>query len=335
MEEALYYRTIGKRAVKCLLCPHYCIIEDTEAGRCKVRENIDGKLIAKSYGIVSAVHYDPIEKKPLFHFYPGGKILSIGSYGCNFGCSFCQNWEISQFVPPHPDACNHMNVENIIQKAREYPDNIGIAFTYNEPMVNFEFMLELANKAKKEGLKTAMITNGFISEKPLKELLPVIDAFNVDLKVFSNKLYRTTTGGRLNPVLRALKVIRQSDKHLEITHLVITGLNDKIPLFDPMINWISNELGNLSVLHISRYFPGYNSTQPPTSPSTLNYLFNLAREKLPYSYLGNIILAGASDTYCHNCHALVIERQVYETRMVGLDGRGNCAACGQPLVVRS
>jgi len=332
MKEALFYKTTGPGAVQCLLCPHHCQIKDSEAGRCKVRVNEGGKLIAKSYGIVSALHSDPVEKKPLYHFFPGKKILSVGSFGCNFECSFCQNWEISQCFPEYPDAYRLMSTDKIVQRSLGDHDNIGIAFTYNEPGVNIEFVLELAEKVKLAGMKTAMITNGFIADKPLRQLLQHIDAFNVDLKVLSNRLYQSYTSGRLNPVLRTLKAIRQSGKHLEITHLVVTGMNDKTSLFDPMIEWISKELGEITVLHISRYFPSYRLSQSPTSPSVLNYMFDKAREKLPYTYLGNIILAGTSDTFCHNCHALVIERQAYHTKIIGLNKDGTCLQCGQVVI---
>jgi pyruvate formate lyase activating enzyme len=332
MKEALFYKKTEPGSVQCLLCPHHCRIKDSEAGRCKVRVNVKGKLFAKSYGMVSALHSDPIEKKPLYHFFPGRKILSIGSFGCNFECSFCQNWEISQCFPEYPDAYRLMSTDQIVQKSLADNDNIGIAFTYNEPGVNIEFLLELAEKIKLAGMQTAMITNGFIADEPLRLLLQHIDAFNVDLKIFSNRLYKSYTRGGLNPVFRTLKAIRQSGKHLEITHLVVTGMNDKTSLFDPMIEWISKELGELTVLHISRYFPSYRLSQAPTSPSVLNYMFDKAKEKLPYTYLGNIILAETSDTFCHNCRALVIERQAKRINITGLNKDGMCLECGQAVI---
>jgi pyruvate formate lyase activating enzyme len=295
--------------------------------------NENGRLIAKSYGLISALHSDPIEKKPLYHFFPGKRILSLGSFGCNFHCSFCQNWEISQNFPEYPDAFRLVDPEQIIQQAITDKENIGIAFTYNEPVVNFEFIKEVATKARKAGIKTAMITNGFIAEKPLNQLLSLIDAFNVDLKVFSGQLYRSNTGGRLEPVLQTLKTIRKSGLHLEITHLVVTGMNDSSELFDPMIDWIHNQLGELTVLHISRYFPNHQMSQSPTSASLLGYLYDKAREKLPYTYLGNIILPGTSDTFCHHCQAKVIERHIYKTRITGLNEKGNCLDCGQSIII--
>ncbi len=226
-----------------------------------------------------------------------------------------------------------MNTNDLIKKATDIKENIGLAFTYNEPVVNYEFISEMAVKAKNAGLKTALITNGFISEKPLKQLLPFIDAFNVDLKVFSDNLYRSYSGGKLNPVLRTLKTIRNSGQHLEITHLVVTGMSDNMDLFNTMIDWIRNELGELTVLHISRYFPNYRMSQPPTSPSVLSYMYEKAQQKLPYTYLGNIIFSGTSDTYCHNCQVKVIERHSYDINITGLNEKGDCIDCGQNILV--
>ncbi len=332
MKEARFYKPVHADVVQCFLCPHHCRINNTEAGKCRVRVNGAGKLIAKSHGLVSALHSDPVEKKPLYHFYPGKKILSIGSYGCNLQCIFCQNWEISQSFPEYPDAFRLMDADQIIARAAGETENIGIAFTYNEPIVNYEFVYELAAKAKSSGMKTALITNGFIAEKPLNDLLPLMDAFNVDLKVFSNSLYKMFSGGSLNPVLRTLKMIRNSGKHLEITHLVVTGMNDKTIFFDPMIEWIVRELGEYTVLHISRYFPNYQMSHAPTSPSILSYMYDKARSKLPYTYLGNIILPGTSDTFCHKCNAKVIVRQAYRTNIPGLNQNGNCRQCGQAII---
>jgi pyruvate formate lyase activating enzyme len=334
MKEASFYKVVQPGVVQCYLCPHHCRIAESESGRCRVRVVEKGKLIAKSYGLVSALHSDPVEKKPLYHFYPGKKILSVGSFGCNMACSFCQNWEISQCFPEFPDAFRLMNTDQINTKAQNEPDNIGIAFTYNEPVVNFEFMLELAIKAKNAGMQTAMITNGYIAQEALKQLLPWVDAFNVDLKVFSNSLHKSYTSAGLNPILRTLKEIRKSGKHIELTHLVVTGMNDTASLFKPMVEWITNELGELTVLHISRYFPNYRMSEAPTSPSVLNYMYDKAREMLPYTYLGNIILSGTSDTHCHNCNAPVITRHVYETKVIGLNERGECLVCGKSVAVR-
>ncbi|HHN48819.1 MAG TPA: AmmeMemoRadiSam system radical SAM enzyme [Bacteroidales bacterium] len=332
MKEAGCYKPVYADVVQCFLCPHHCRISSSEAGKCRVRVNEAGKLIAKSYGLVSALHSDPVEKKPLYHFYPGKRILSIGSYGCNLQCIFCQNWEISQSFPEYPDAFRLMDTDQIIARAAGEAENIGIAFTYNEPIVNYEFVYELAAKAKLSGMKTAMITNGYIAEQPLRELISSMDAFNVDLKVFSSSLYKSFAGGSLNPVLRTLKMIRNSGKHLEITHLVVTGMNDKTTFFDPMIEWIARELGEYTVLHISRYFPNYQMSHAPTSPSILSYMFDKARSKLPYTYLGNIILPGTSDTFCHNCRTKVIERQAYCTKILGLNQNGNCRECGQAII---
>lgn len=332
MKEALYYRKLDAANVQCLLCPHHCRLKDGETGRCSVRTNLKGQLFAMNYGLFSALHADPIEKKPLYHFYPGSKILSFGSFGCNLQCDFCQNWEISQHFPEYPDAYRLMSASEIVDKAKNEDGNIGIAFTYNEPIVNFEFMLEVARAAQAAGLKTAMITNGFITEAPLKQLIACIDAFNVDLKIFSNHYFQKFAGGRLDPVLRSLKLIAASDKHLEITHLVVTGINDDPGDFENMLDWICKELGTLTILHISRYFPNFRLSQPPTAPALLNYMFDLAKNQLPYTYLGNIILGDTSDTFCHSCQSKVIERIGYDVRIIGLNQSGSCLNCGQKVI---
>lgn len=288
--------------------------------------------MAMNYGLFSALHTDPIEKKPLFHFYPGSSILSLGSFGCNLHCDFCQNWEISQHFPEYPDAYRLMTASEIVEKARNEEGNIGIAFTYNEPTLSIEFMLEAALQAKASGLKTVMITNGFITETPLKKLLSCIDAFNVDLKMFSNHHYQKFTGGRLDPVLRSLKLIAASGKHLEVTYLAVTGINDDIAEFEKMIAWIRHELGAMTVLHISRYFPNFRLNHPPTAPALLNFMFDLAKKQLPYTYLGNIILGDTSDTWCPSCQSKVIERMGYEVKITGLNTSGNCSYCGHKVI---
>lgn len=332
MKEAEFYRKLPGNVVQCYLCPHHCKLDDNGTGICKVRKNRGGKLIAESYGLVSSIHSDPIEKKPLYHFFPGRSILSIGSYGCNFRCEFCQNWQISQFMPAKTDHKTYTSSDDLLKLANQRTNNIGIAFTYNEPAVNFEFMFELALLAKSEGMHTAMITNGYITEEPLNRLLPYIDAFNVDLKIFSESKHLEVTGARLKPVLRTLKKIRKTGKHLEITHLVVTGINDDLNMFGEMTEWIASELGEHTVLHISRYFPGYKYGKTATSPSLLNFMYSRATEKLHYTYLGNIILEGTSHTYCHNCKAAVIERFGYHTVIKGLDESGNCMNCGNHII---
>lgn len=287
MKEASFY-TSENGLISCNLCPHNCTIHDGKRGICRVRKNENGRLISESYGQICSMNFDPIEKKPLYHFFPGRIIFSAGSLGCNLHCKFCQNWEISQTGIEEFGNLRMASPPELINKALSRNNNIGIAYTYNEPTVWFEFMLETAKLAQKEGLKNVMVTNGFINQEPLEELFPYMDAFSVDLKAFNEEFYKTITASRLEPVLAALKMIRKSGRHLEITNLVITGTNDDEKEFTEMVNWIATELGRETVFHISRYFPMFKMDKETTSHEKLKNLYDIAREKLDYVYLGNL-----------------------------------------------
>ncbi len=287
MKEASFY-TSENGLISCNLCPHNCTIHDGKRGICRVRKNENGRLISESYGQICSMNFDPIEKKPLYHFFPGRIIFSAGSLGCNLHCKFCQNWEISQSGIEDFGNLRMASPPELINKALSRNNNIGIAYTYNEPTVWFEFMLETAKLAQKEGLKNVMVTNGFINQEPLEELFPYMDAFSVDLKAFNEEFYKTITASRLEPVLAALKMIRKSGRHLEITNLVITGTNDDEKEFTEMVNWIATELGRETVFHISRYFPMFKMDKETTSHEKLKNLYDIAREKLDYVYLGNL-----------------------------------------------
>src|SRR5674476_480771 len=215
---------ISDNKPECTLCPHYCKPAPGKTGICGVRKNTGEKIELLTYGVISGYALDPVEKKPLYHFYPGQNILSIGSFGCNMRCDFCQNWHISQKIPESlvPD----VTIYKIVKDALASKNNIGIAFTYNEPVIWFEFMRDVAESAKKEGLLTVMVSNGFVNSEPLGEILSFIDAFNIDLKAFNNSFYRKLTGAEIEPVKNSLKQIAKSGKHLEITTLIIPGLND-------------------------------------------------------------------------------------------------------------
>jgi pyruvate formate lyase activating enzyme len=264
MHTALCFEKLNDNKVKCLLCPHSCILDDGKVGICRVRSNDNGVLVSENYGKVSSINLDPIEKKPLYHFFPGMHVLSIGSVGCNLQCNFCQNCEISQTGVSDFPRLKTYSAEEIVNNALECVDNIGIAFTYNEPVVFYEYMMDVARLSKSKGLKNIMVSNGFINEEPLKQILPYIDAFNIDLKAFADEFYIKNTHSHLEPVKRSLQLIRESGKHLEITNLVIPGLNDKVEDFTAMVDWISGELGDQTILHLSRYFPRYKAKQPPT-----------------------------------------------------------------------
>ncbi len=332
MKTARYCDELQRYQLQCRLCPHNCVIGDEKTGICKVRKNVKGELYLDTWGIFSSMGFDPIEKKPLYHFYPGKIIFSIGSYGCNLRCKFCQNWEISQEFNSRFDHRKKYTPESLVEMAQEKYANVGIAFTYNEPIVWFEYMVDIAEKSKSKGLKNVMVTNGFINHEPLHELLEYIDAFNVDLKAFTEDFYKTLTRSILAPVKETLKSIRKSGKHLEITNLVVTGQNDQKKDFQEMVKWIAGELGTETVFHISRYFPTYKMSVPPTPVNVLDDLYNLAKEHLSYVYVGNLATSNGQNTYCAACGSKVIDRSRYDTWVSGLDDKGFCKNCGNKVL---
>lgn len=332
MKKALYYKTLQNGIVKCSLCPHYCMIGDNEHGLCNVRINKKGNLYSELFEKVTAIGFDPIEKKPLYHFYPGSKILSIGSLGCTMKCMFCQNYRISQAAPANYTYPNSYSVESIIKLASSHAENIGIAFTYNEPNTFYEYMTEVAKLAKPAGLKAVMVTNGYINREPLEALLPYIDAFNVDLKAFSESFYKSITQSRLSPVKKTIQRIALAKKHLEITNLVIPGMNDNYVEFEEMVKWISEETGNQTVLHISRYFPNYQMKIESTPINLLLDLYEIAKKHLKYVYLGNVVDTTRDTTFCDECNNTLIVREPEKTIITGLDHNGNCTNCGNHVL---
>ena len=334
MKEALYYTTLENKKVKCTLCPHNCLIKDQERGICGVRKNLEGTLYSENYGEVTALGFDPIEKKPLYHYHPATNILSLGSLGCNLKCFFCQNWEISQSTPDDISRKHTYGVHDIVDLATKRKDNLGVAYTYNEPVIYYEFMLDVAKKIREEGLKNVVVTNGFINPEPMQELMKYIDAFSVDLKGFTNEFYRKHTKSSFDPILETLKQIRQNGNFLEVINLVIPTLNDDPKPFEEMMKWMRDNLGENTVLHISRYFPGYKSNIEPTSSAKMKEFYNLASQYLNYVYMGNIMLDEGSNTYCHQCGALLVKRQGYSTQLPGLDEEGKCVQCGNKVFIR-
>jgi len=334
MKEALYYTELEDNRVQCNLCPHNCKIKDQERGICGVRKNMGGKLYSENYGMITGLGFDPIEKKPLYHYHPGRNILSLGSIGCNLKCFFCQNWEISQATPEDISHKQAHSVDDVINLATKRKDNLGIAYTYNEPVIYFEFMLDVAKKMKEKGLKNVVVTNGFINPEPLQELMQYIDAFSIDLKGFTNEFYRKHTKSSFDPIKETLQQIRKNGNFLEIINLVIPTLNDDPGEFEEMMKWMKDNLGENTVLHISRYFPGYKSTIEATGPAKMKEFYNLASSYLNYVYMGNIMLDEGSNTYCHRCGTLLVERQGFQTRIPGLDEEGKCIECGNHVFIR-
>ncbi|MFH2139106.1 MAG: AmmeMemoRadiSam system radical SAM enzyme [Candidatus Omnitrophota bacterium] len=309
--EALHYIKDPKNTIKCVLCPHQCIISSGERGFCRARENKNGKLYSIVYGKLCAVHSDPIEKKPLFHVYPGSNSFSLASVGCNLRCKFCQNWQISQAKPADVQAVK-LTSDVLVAKAVQSGCKT-IAYTYTEPTVYYEYMLDVAKIAKKNNIASVLHSNGFINPDPLQELLPYVTAMNVDLKGFTNEYYAEICSGNLPSVLNSLKIIKQMDVWLELTNLVIPTLNDQSDNIKRMSAWILKELGDDVPVHFSRFFPMYKLAKlPPTTLSTLEQARNTAMsEGLKFVYIGNVPGHSAENTYCPNCNNMIIKRVGY------------------------
>lgn len=328
MREAKYYVKLEEDKVECRLCPHTCRLGPGRRGICRVRENREGRLFTRNYGLCSSLALDPIEKKPLYHFYPGHFILSAGTVGCNFGCEFCQNWEIAHGEPEVVE----ITPEYLVEEAKRLK-SVGLAYTYSEPIVWFEFVLDTARMARDAGLKNVLVTNGFIRTEPLRELLPVIDALNIDVKGFSREFYRHIVHGDYEPVLRTAVQAKEAGCHVEITTLLVTGLNDKLDELEELVKWILAELGKDTPLHFSRYFPRYKLKQPPTPLETMQRAWEMACRYLNYVYLGNVEAPQANNTYCPQCGNLVIRRQGYRVSFPGLVTPGYCRQCGTQIAI--
>lgn len=326
MQEASYYNKLDNQIVQCILCPHSCTLEKEQYGKCKTRVNKEGTLFTESYGILSSISSDPVEKKPLYHFHPGRSILSLGSFGCNLSCDYCQNCEITQInervFSKHPSR----DPEDMVNKARMHRNNIGLAYTYNEPTVYYEYMIACAEQIKMHELSNVMVTNGYINKAPLEGLFPYMDAFNVDLKSFRNLFYLQRSGATLTPVLETIEAIAKSGKHLELTFLIIPEFNDSDQEWNEMISWVSDHCSPQTVLHVSRYFPYFKINKPPTPLSTIQRFLEMAREKLDYVYPGNTPQL-ESHTYCPSCGNKLIERFLYEAEVCGIGENGNCSQC--------
>lgn len=290
MIEARYYEKIGNNNVQCKLCPHNCIIRDGAYGNCKIRVNKSGILYSTIYEKIIAMHLDPIEKKPFMHFFLGSKILSVGTAGCNFHCKFCQNYEISQCKINDIDEnfITNMSPQSLVDLALKTANNIGIAFTYNEPFIWFEYVIETSKIAKEKNLKTVMVTNGFINPEPLKELNDYIDAYSIDLKSYDNYLYENLTGGKIEPVINNIKFLIESGKHVEIDYLVIPHYNDNPEEFRKLMIFYEKEFGKDIPLHINKYFPHYKLNEDSTPKETLFVLEKIAKEYLNNVYVGNV-----------------------------------------------
>ena len=319
MIEAQFYSILEHNEVICELCPHNCIIQSGNIGICRARKNIDGVLYANNYGETITISLDPMEKKPLYHFHPGENIISIGSNSCNFSCRFCQNYHSSQLDVP----TINITPTNLLKQCKTH--NCGfVAFTYTEPVTWFEFVLESSKLLKENGIKTVMVTNGFINPEPLAKLLKYIDAMNIDLKAYDEKFYENICNGSLQQVLNTIRTAHKKCL-IEITNLIITDENDSDKQIVDLVNFIA-EVDNNIPLHFSRYYPTYKMENPPTSLSTLQRAKEIAQQKLKYVYLGNIITD--RNTYCPKCGHLLISRdQQMQNNIVD----AKCPSCNHAI----
>ncbi len=326
--EAKYYNKLSKDIVQCVLCPNKCVLTNGSKGICGSRININGKLMSLVYSNPVAVHVDPIEKKPLSHVLPGTPTFSIACAGCNLRCVFCQNWSIAQ-AEPESTPFNVLFPKDVVASALKYKCP-SVSFTYTEPVIFYEYMLETSKLARKAGLKTVFHSNGYINEEPLKELLKVTDAAVIDLKGFSDEFYMSMTKGKLQPVLDTLKTINKSGTWLEIVNLVIPGKNDDPKMIRAMCKWIVKELGPDVPLHFAAFFPMHMLKDvPPTPKSTIDMAVSVAREEgLKYVYVGNVYGSADESTYCPRCRHLVIKRSGYRAQDLNITKNGNCGTCG-------
>ncbi len=325
-KEALYYEKLPQGKIKCLLCPRGCIVSEGDRGFCRVRENSHGEYYTLAHSNPCAVHNDPIEKKPLFHFLPKTTALSIATAGCNFTCKNCQNWSISQ-ANPEQTVNYDVSPDLLVDLALEYKIPT-IAYTYTEPTIFFEYMLESAKIARKKGVLNMYHSNGYINREPLLALIPYLDGANIDLKGFSNEFYLDVTGGTLNPVLETLKTLKKEDVWLEITNLVIPTKNDSEPKIKELCQWIKDELGMDTPVHFSRFYPQYKLQNLPSTPiKTLQKAAEIAHNVgLHYIYIGNVPGMPEENTYCPACGKVIIERRGYSIGAINLQN-GTCKFC--------
>lgn len=323
--EAKYYRLVDGSA-ECALCPHHCRILPGKTGKCRARTFADGKLWATNYGETTSIALDPIEKKPLYHFYPGSQVLSIACNSCNMRCPFCQNWQISQ----QPAATEYLAPEMLLRAYEQHPC-LGVAYTYTEPLMWFEYLHDAMPLIRQHGGKNVLVTNGLIEEAPLRELLGNIDAMNIDLKTMDAAVYRKQLGGDRDTVLRTIELSHEYC-HVEITNLIVTGLNDRPAAIDAVIDHVAR-LDPEIPLHFSRYYPNHRYTRPATSAQVLQYAYEQARSKLRYVYLGNVPGEDGSNTYCPKCGNLLVERMYFQAIIKGLD-KDRCARCGTAIAIK-
>jgi len=331
MKEALLYDKHANNQVTCRLCAHFCVINHGQRGRCGVRENQDGVLYSLVYGHTIARHVDPIEKKPLYHFHPGSRSFSIATPGCNMHCHWCQNAGISQvpcnFKFPAGEEMSPVQVVAAAGKSRSR----SIAYTYTEPTIFFEYSYDIARLAREAGIANVYVSNGYMSAQMLDMLHPYLDAANIDLKAFRDPTYRKYAGARLQPVLDSLKRLHDFGIWLEVTTLIIPGINDDPQELKELAEFIVTELGADTPWHVSRFYPQYKLEHlPPTPPTIINQAVEIGcNAGLNHIYVGNLGIDG--DTLCPGCDALLIQRRGYDIRRNRITAQSRCPDCGHQV----
>jgi pyruvate formate lyase activating enzyme len=332
LKEAMLYKKIeeDEEKVSCFLCSHHCLISEGKFGICQVRENRGGVLYTHAYGELIARNIDPIEKKPLYHFFPGSRSLSIAAVGCNFRCGFCQNWQISQVKEAKASGLRSEEVkpEEVVNQAGQTGSK-SIAYTYTEPTIFFEYAYETSQLAKKEGLSNVFVTNGYMTEEMIRTTDPVLDAANIDLKSFRDDYYRKVCGGRLAPVLKSIELMKKLNIWIEVTTLLVPGQNDSEEELSQIANFLAG-LGPSIPWHISRFYPQYKMEDLESTPvETLCQAYDIGKKAgLRYVYLGNV--GQGNNTYCYQCHRLLIERVGFSVRVNRIK-EGRCPDCRTPI----
>ena len=326
-----WYTELSNNRVRCELCPRQCELEEGERAPCRVRENRDGSCYTLVYGNPALVQEDPIERKPFFHVKPGSRALSISTAGCNLACKFCEVWDMA-LVKPEEVYAYEFPPAKILNQAQAGAVS-ALSFAFGEPVIYYEYMDTIAEKAKNAGMLNLMHTAAYIQEEPLRKIIEKMDAINVDLKGFTEEFYRDYVGGDLNKVLENLKLIRESNIHLEITNIVIPTLNDDTAKIKEMCEWIRDELGEDVPLHFARFYPLYQLSALPRTPvSTMENARNTALEAgLKYVYLSRVTGHEGENTFCPNCGEKLIDRKGFVVEEQNIEDNGQCAFCGFQL----
>ncbi|MBN1923225.1 MAG: AmmeMemoRadiSam system radical SAM enzyme [Nanoarchaeota archaeon] len=334
MKKAMFSTKLGENKVKCGLCKHNCIIKENNYGICLARKNIKGVLYSEVYGKLSAVNVDPVEKKPLYHFYPGSKAFSIGTCGCNFKCGFCQNWQISQIKTVDYPYITEMTPSDVVREAKRYRCK-SIAYTYNEPTINYEFALETSKLAHKQGIKNIFVTNGYIEEKPLRRIAPYLDAANIDLKSSNSSFYNKVCKADINKVLDSIILYHKLKIHIELTTLIVPGENDSEEDIRRLCKWVVDNLGFEVPLHFSRFFPDYLMRDKRETP--LNIIDKAAVIAkgfgIKYVYGGNVAEEGLNNTFCPKCGELLVDRTKYPITVENVK-KGRCENCNEKIPIK-